>query len=150
MNATIEDRHFDVLIAEDDDDDYFIFKLTVEELSTNIHLSRAVDGHVLINMLSAHIPEILFLDLLMPRMDGFESLREIRKNSRYDNLIIIVISSVQRLQAAKFCFENRANRFIPKDGSLAALRSNLSFVFSNCLQKDNNPASFQDFVISNQ
>ncbi len=72
-----------VLIAEDDDEDYLIFSLAIEELSFKVILSRAENGDILFKLLDENNPDIVFLDLLMPCKDGRQCLREIRANRKY-------------------------------------------------------------------
>ena len=59
-----------VLIAEDDDEDYLIFSLAIEELSFKVILSRAENGDILFKLLDENNPDIVFLDLLMPVFTG--------------------------------------------------------------------------------
>ena len=87
-----------VLIAEDDDEDYLIFSLAIEELSFKVILSRAENGDLLFKLLDENNPDIVFLDLLMPCKDGRQCLREIRSNRKYDAIPIIVYSSLSDLQ----------------------------------------------------
>lgn len=79
-----------VLIAEDDDDDFYIFSKAIEELSIPIILSRAENGEILIKLLNEKYPDMLFLDILMPCKDGRQCLKEIRSDRRYDDLPIII------------------------------------------------------------
>ena len=81
-----------VLIAEDDDDDFEIFSEAMQQLSITIIVSRAENGDILIKLLSEKHPDMLFLDLNMPRMNGKQCLREIR-NLQYLNGIPVVIYS---------------------------------------------------------
>jgi len=100
-----------VLIAEDDDDDYLIFSVAIEEISYSVLLTRAVNGEVLLNMLERNLPDILFLDLLMPCKDGKECLREIRSNRKFDNVPVIIYSSLSDIVNVDYCFREGSNLY---------------------------------------
>ena len=65
--AQSRDSATNVLIAEDDDDDFYIFSVAIEETSFTVILSRAENGEILLELLEKNLPDILFLDLLMLR-----------------------------------------------------------------------------------
>jgi CheY-like chemotaxis protein len=111
-----------VMIAEDDDDDYFIFSVALEETSFTVMLSRAKDGEVLFRLLEEKLPDILFLDLLMPCKGGRECLKEIRSNRRYDKIPIIVYSSLSDLANIDYCFREGSNLYAIKPDSIGALK----------------------------
>lgn len=149
MKTLTQHTGWNVIVAEDDDDDYFIFTMVIEEMPFQVYVSRAGDGGELMSMLSQTVPDILFLDLLMPRKNGLETLREIRKDSRFAHLPIIIISSLAGQQHVKFCFENGASRYLYKDASLQALKDNLAAIFSQDWQHGHQPPVFEEFVINN-
>ena len=90
-DSTIDPTH--VLLAEDDDEDYFIFSLAIKELSIKVVLTRAENGDILLQLLDEKDPDIVFLDLLMPCKDGRTCLKEIRANKKYDTVPIVVYSN---------------------------------------------------------
>ena len=120
------------MIAEDDDDDFEIFSAAIDEVSIAIILSRAENGKILIEKLSTieKLPDILFLDILMPCVDGEECLKTLRSNKRFDSLPIIMFSSVTDPASIDFCFRQGSNLFVPKPTSLVELIAALEKIFS--------------------
>jgi CheY-like chemotaxis protein len=120
------------MIAEDDDDDYGLFSDAVDEISISIVLSRAENGEILIKKLNAleRLPDILFLDLEMPTVDGRECLRLIRSSKRYDSLPIIMFSSMTDPKSIEYCFREGSNLFLKKPNSFQELISCLEKIFS--------------------
>ena len=110
-----------VLIAEDDDDDFLIFSLAIAETKVAVALSRAENGEILMKVLSEHIPDILFLDMHMPCKHGRECLKEIRSNHLYDDLPIIIYSSFTDLNTIDYCFREGSNLYTIKPNSIAEL-----------------------------
>lgn len=120
-----------VLLAEDDDDDYLIFSLAVDEInSVRVELKRAENGDILMRLLDEKHPDLLFLDLLMPCKDGRQCIREIRSNSKFDSLPIIVYSSMSDLESIEFCYREGTNLYARKPSSLSDLKSILEKIFA--------------------
>jgi CheY-like chemotaxis protein len=119
-----------VLLAEDDDEDYLIFSLAIEELSFKVVLTRAENGDILLKLLDENNPDIIFLDLLMPCKDGRQCLREIRANRKYDGIPIIVYSSLSDLQSIEFCYREGSNLYAIKPHTLSELKTILEKIFS--------------------
>jgi len=120
-----------VLLAEDDDDDYLIFSLAVDDItSVRVELKRAENGDILMRLLDEKHPDLLFLDLLMPCKDGRQCIREIRSNSKFDSLPIIVYSSMSDLESIEFCYREGTNLYARKPSSLSDLKSILEKIFA--------------------
>ena len=126
--------HYDpthVLMAEDDDEDYYIFSLAVKELSFTVVLSRAENGDILMKLLEEEkLPDMLFLDLLMPCRDGRTCIKEIRANTKYDSLPVIVYTSLSDLTNIEFCYREGSNLYAIKPATLNELRGILEKIFS--------------------
>lgn len=119
-----------VLIAEDDDDDYYIFSVAIAETSFRVMLSRAEDGETLLKILEDNTPDILFLDLLMPCKDGKECLREIRASRKYDNMPVIIYSSLSDLTTIDYCFREGSNLYAVKPNSIFQLKTILERILT--------------------
>jgi CheY-like chemotaxis protein len=110
-----------ILLAEDDDDDHLIFSLAMEDTKLAVELTRATTGELLLKKLNDNIPDILFLDLLLPCKDGRQCLKEIRSNSKYDELPIIIYSFSRDFVSVDYCFQEGGNFYIAKPGSVTEL-----------------------------
>jgi DNA-binding response OmpR family regulator len=119
------------LIAEDDDDDFEIFSAAIDEISVAVVLSRAVNGEVLMKKLDEIdiLPDILFLDILMPSVDGRECLKLIRSSKKFDTMPIVMFSSLSDIKSIDFCFREGSNLYLLKPYSLRELIDSLEKVF---------------------
>jgi two-component system alkaline phosphatase synthesis response regulator PhoP len=81
------------ILVVDDDPDILDGILAVLE-SQPCRLQTARDGKRCLEMLEVERPDLLILDLLMPRMDGFAVIRFLRENPDYDKLPIMVLTTV--------------------------------------------------------
>jgi CheY-like chemotaxis protein len=81
------------IIVADDDPDILEAIMTVLE-SADYQVASATDGQRCLEMVRKRKPDLLLLDLLMPRMDGFAVIRELRMEPGYADLPIIVLTTV--------------------------------------------------------
>jgi CheY-like chemotaxis protein len=85
-----------ILLADDDKDDRFLFREALSELPVETDLETVHDGEQLMIYLTDHeddLPDVLFLDLNMPKKNGFECLTEIKTNDKLGNLPVIMFST---------------------------------------------------------
>jgi CheY-like chemotaxis protein len=106
-----------VLLADDDIDDCLIFKEALEELPISAHLTIVNNGDQLMKLLLKninHLPHVLYLDLNMPRKNGFECLTEIRLNDKLKALPLILYSTSAEQSTIELLYQNGAQHFIRK------------------------------------
>ena len=81
-----------ILIVDDDPD---ILEGIITILETQPYrLATARDGKMCVDMIAQDQPDLLILDLLMPRMDGWGVIRELRSEPRYANIPIMILTTV--------------------------------------------------------
>ena len=89
-----EYEKYDVVIAEDDEDDYFFLEEVLLKQYPRLAIRWAKDGVELLEYLKdEEPPPLLLLDLNMPRKDGREALREIKKDPKLTDLPVIVFTT---------------------------------------------------------
>ena len=96
MKFNPENKPLRVLLADDDKDDRFFFEKALKELPLTTQLTAVHDGEQLMDYLLKNIstpPNVLFLDLSMPRKNGFECLTEIKENKSLVDFPIIMFST---------------------------------------------------------
>lgn len=81
-----------ILIVDDDPD--ILEGITAILETQPYRLATARDGKKCMEMMAQEIPDLLILDLLMPRMDGWGVIREMRSEPRYAKVPIMVLSTV--------------------------------------------------------
>jgi CheY-like chemotaxis protein len=92
----METEKIQILLADDDKDDCFLFREALSELPIPTDLETVYDGEQLMDHLTEHaddLPDVLFLDLNMPRKNGFECLSEIKHNDKLKELPVIMFST---------------------------------------------------------
>lgn len=139
-----------MLLADDDDDDYFFFSIAISEIPINVLLTRAEDGEKLMKLLEEKVPDILFLDLLMPCMKGHDCLRSIRSDRRFDGLPIIVYTSMDDITNIELCFREGSNLYAIKPTNVDDLKSMLDRILMIDWKKMLYFPTFSKFVIRPQ
>lgn len=81
-----------ILIVDDDPDILDGILMILE--SQDYKLKTARDGIQCLELLEDEVSDLLILDLLMPRMDGWGVIREVRSNSRYARMPIMILTTV--------------------------------------------------------
>jgi DNA-binding response OmpR family regulator len=138
-----------VLIAEDDHEDFEILCDAIKELPFEVEINRAENGDVLIQVLNTKIPDLLFLDIVMPCKDGRQCLKEIRADKKFDLLPIVMYSSHRHSSTVEFCFREGANLYTIKPTAFEELKMILVKIFSIEWKKSLYYPPLPSFVINN-
>ena len=97
------------------DDDPIMREFAVVHLSTDkAEVSLAADGVEALERIAATAPDIVLLDLEMPRLDGFEVLARLRANPQTRDLPVIVVTGREDVAAIDKAFETGATSFLVK------------------------------------
>jgi CheY-like chemotaxis protein len=116
-------EHFNVLLADDDNDDCNFFKQALNESPLFTTLRIVHDGEQLMRLLSTKpLPHVLFLDLNMPRKSGFECLIEIKLNEKLRQLPVIIFSTSFQLDIVNLFYKQGAQYCIRKPSDFSELQ----------------------------
>ena len=91
----------DILFAEDDPTLQLLYQLTMESWDLPIKLRIVGNGFEGLLQVGQQVPDILIADLMMPGMDGFEMIRNLRANPSLSRMDIIVVSAIEREEIAE-------------------------------------------------
>ncbi|WP_264529458.1 response regulator [Flavobacterium sp. N502540] len=114
-----------ILLADDDEDDRLFFKDAFEEIKIQTKVEFANDGMQLMDHLmnpDNALPDILFLDLNMPKKTGKECLIEIKKTERLKDIIIAIYSTSSSEEDIEDTFIQGANIYIKKPSDFNNLK----------------------------
>ena len=120
-----------ITLADDDVDDRLFFEDAFDELKINTSVSTCNDGVELMEYLTnpeTILPNILFLDLNMPRKNGFECLLEIRADKKFDDIAIAIYSTSSSEDDIENTLVHGANIYIKKPSDFNTLKKVLSEV----------------------
>jgi len=138
-----------ILLADDDEDDLFMFQEALKEIGAPTSLVTASDGDQLmdaLNELNGNLPDVLFLDLNMPRKNGFQCLLEIRQNKKFSALRTIIFSTSYEVDVIESLYRNGADHYIRKPTEFNELKMIIERVLRIVESPDHKP-SIERFVL---
>lgn len=122
-----------ILHVEDDPADRLILGRTFEKVAPDVRLCVAKDGEEAVAYLSGEgdysdrsrnpFPQIVLLDLKLPRRSGFEVLEWIRKDSRLKDLPVFILSSSREVADIERAYALGANSYLVKSVDLEDMRN---------------------------
>lgn len=102
----------EVLIVDDDPDTLFTLNEMVQSVNCKTHLAR--NGIECLKMLENIKPDLVLLDIMMPEMDGFQTLKNIRANSKFDDLVVFAVTAKAMAGDKEIILKHGFNDYIPK------------------------------------
>ena len=106
-----------LMIVEDDADNYKFTKEALKESCPNVEHLWVKDGEEALAYLADQNnlkPSIIFLDLNMPKIDGFECLKEIRASEKLKPVPVIILTNSNNPADAVRAYRAGANSFVSK------------------------------------
>jgi CheY-like chemotaxis protein len=121
-----------VLIVDDDEDDRDLFCIAVHEIEPRTHCIMARNGEEALQGLRLEEypkPHIIFLDLNMPRINGFQCLRELKKDRELQDIPVVIYTTSKVEEDRQEIKNFGAVHYISKPSSFTELCSIISNVF---------------------
>ena len=115
----------DILLADDDHADCLLFKDALEELPLKTSLTIVYNGEELIDVLTQrenNFPNVLFLDLNMPRKNGFASLGLIKRSNLLQKLPVVIFTTTSDVETIKKVYRDAAHYYITKPSDFLQLK----------------------------
>ena len=101
-----------VLLVDDDADIAKMLKIRME--SEGHEFMYAEDGKALLEILNIKKPNVILLDIMLPNMDGYSVLREMRKNEKYVDIPVIILSAKEKKKVGDLFVLEKIAFFIEK------------------------------------
>jgi DNA-binding response OmpR family regulator len=101
-----------VLVVEDDRVLAQLAGVWLREAGFEVDVAH--DGQAGLNTAAAHRPDVILLDLRMPRLDGFEVMRELQQDPQLNDVPVIVISANVQETTRQRILKSGAKMFLPK------------------------------------
>lgn len=144
-------NQLNIMLADDDEDDRLFFREAFEEVKIKTDITTFINGIELMNYLSNPdnpLPDIIFLDLNMPRKSGLECLKEIRNNERLRQLSVAIYSTSSSEKDIEDTFVQGANVYIKKPSDFSKLKKILSDVVNINWQYITNGLNKDSFILN--
>ena len=124
--------HKKILLVDDDSDDQLFFTDALSEVNPDIECITAKNGLEAIVHLKtiSPMPTIIFLDLNMPFMNGFECLAELQKENKFKNIPVVIYSTSSNTIDVERTKEMGAKHFMTKPSDFNILKTKLREILS--------------------
>jgi CheY-like chemotaxis protein len=103
----------------------YFFKEALQDLAIQATLTTLNDGVELMQLLTTRLdnfPDILFLDLNMPRKTGFQCLAEIKADHKLTHLPIVIFSTSMDMEVVDLLYELGAHFYVRKPPEFSKLK----------------------------
>ncbi|MDI1231823.1 MAG: response regulator [Methylobacter sp.] len=124
-NQTGQLSGIDILLLEDEPSDAYLVKMALKEAKLLAHLHHVVDGREGLDFLNrtekyadAPRPDLIFLDLNMPRMNGCEFLAIIKAGERFKSIPTVVLTTSSVESDIVHSYQLGATGYITKPGDM--------------------------------
>lgn len=101
-----------VLVVDDDADIAKMLKVRIE--AEGYELMNVLDGKEMFEILKIKKPDLILLDIMLPSMDGYSALREMRKNEEYADIPVIILSAKEKRKIEDLFTLEKIEFFIEK------------------------------------
>ena len=114
-------RSLQILVVDDDDADALMIEEALESSETHTTVNRVADGREALDYLhrtgdypAAHRPDLILLDLNMPRMDGRETLAAIKGDDALKAIPVVILTTSGAAPDIVASYQHRANAYVTK------------------------------------
>ncbi len=139
-----------ILLADDEEDDRLLFVDALNELKIKTIIQTVNDGVELmehLNNADNTLPQLIFLDLNMPRKNGLECLKEIKASNRLSDITIAIFSTSMSENDIEQTLINGANVYINKPNSFDGLKKALKKVVTAAYMYENTFYNKDNFML---
>jgi CheY-like chemotaxis protein len=146
----MESNPLRILLADDDEADRLLFKDAFRELKIKTVVDTVNDGVELMEYLDKQelpLPQLLFLDINMPRKNGLECLKEIRANPALNDISIAIFSTSESEKDMRETFLNGANIYVHKPADFGTLKQMLEKAVTVAHQYQEPPFNKENFLL---
>jgi CheY-like chemotaxis protein len=125
-----------VLMIDDDEDDRMLFQEVVKSIDRDIHCWTSPDAQAALEMLRHELivaPDIIFLDVNMPRLNGLEFLKIIRSEKGFTRIPVIMYTTSSNPHDMKNAKQLGASDYIIKPSDFTELHGKLKSIIERLL-----------------
>ena len=112
-----------ILVADDDSSNRDLLRRSLE--CEGHYVVEAKSGVEVLALLKNQACDLVLLDIMMPDMDGFQTLANLKQEPRFRELPVIMISALDELRSVVHCIEMGADDYLPKPFNRVLLRARI-------------------------
>ncbi|MDB5276329.1 MAG: rcp1 3 [Ferruginibacter sp.] len=137
-----------ILMVDDDEDDQMLFREALKQVDNSVRCDTAINGaDALQKLQSIPSPDMIFLDLNMPIMNGFECLQALKKEQFYRDIPVIIFTTANDTATIEKSRKLGAAAFFHKPIDFDLFRAKLRQIVVGLPPSPKHPFSMRDFII---
>jgi len=113
-----------ILVVDDNPSSRELVKFALER-EPEYQINEAADGHDALSQIRQELPDLILMDIQMPEMDGYETLRQIRAHPSCKLVPVVAITAFAMLDDRQKAFEAGFDGYFAKPINIAALRTQI-------------------------
>ncbi|MEO0598299.1 MAG: response regulator, partial [Chloroflexota bacterium] len=117
-------NEWQVLVVEDEYDSIQMVSKILQHYGAKVHVAH--DGRECITMLQSMIPTIIIMDLALPEMDGWETLKKIRADEHTVHIPVAAITAYQSVNVEEDAHDDGFDAYFPKPLNTTKIINSLS------------------------
>lgn len=146
-------KRLNIFLVDDDPDDRYLFSEAIAEVVEGYELQLFCDGSEIIDYLKKkptdeELPDIIFMDINMPHINGLEALQLIRNELRMNSLPIAMYSTSSAEANIEESLSLGANIYITKPASFDKLKELLYKALNSNIQFSTSTLRMDTFVLA--
>jgi len=126
-----------ILVAEDDRDHFQLLEEAIDSTLPQYRITHSRDGKDFLQMIeNRETPDMIFLDLNLPRKSGMDCLLEIRQRKELQTTPVIIYSTSSDFEDIDLCYKNGCTLYLVKPPSFKELLTQIKKLFSHELAEE--------------
>jgi len=101
-----------ILIVDDEPDVVTMLKIRLE--SNNYDTITAQNGQEALKKIEKEMPDLVVLDIMMPKIDGYALFKILRSNQKYNNIPVIILTASVEIEDVKKCIAEGVEAYLRK------------------------------------
>ncbi|MFQ5937856.1 MAG: adenylate/guanylate cyclase domain-containing protein [Acidiferrobacterales bacterium] len=114
-----------VLVVDDNENNRYTLTRRLQRIGFE-NVMSAEDGRQALDLIGKHRFDLVFLDIMMPEVDGYTVLEQLRAEGQLANLPVIVISALDEIDSVVRCIELGAEDYLPKPFNPTLLKARVN------------------------
>ncbi len=113
-----------ILIVDDEPNIVMTLEYTFKRNDFEVYIAR--DGGEAIEILNEVVPDVVLLDIMMPKVDGYETLKQIRENDRLETTKVVFLTAKNKASDIEKGLKLGADKYLTKPFSVKKIVSEIN------------------------
>ena len=113
-----------ILIVDDEPNIVMTLEYTFKRNNFEVYIAR--DGGEAIEILNDVVPDVVMLDIMMPKVDGYETLKQIRANERLKHIKVVFLTAKNKASDVEKGLKLGADKYLTKPFSIKKIVSEIN------------------------